>query len=99
MYDDFSGNYICSIANVTTTDTIGGRSTVRGGTGTSAVGPDGSILRYNLVNLAPANAAPQWYLQVLEHFASNHVCIHTLHTKNFGYQHKLDVATQFKLHI
>ena len=55
---------ICSIANVTWTETNNGRSVTKGGTGTSAVGPDGSILRYNFVNLAPANAAPQWYLQV-----------------------------------
>jgi outer membrane protein assembly factor BamB len=64
MYDDFSGNYMCSIANVTWTDTNNGRSVSKGASGTSAVGPDGSILRYNFVNLAPANAAPQWYLQV-----------------------------------
>jgi hypothetical protein len=64
MYDDFSGNYICSIANVTWTDTNNGKSVSKGASGTSAVGTDGSILRYNFVNLAPANAAPQWYLQV-----------------------------------
>ena len=64
MYDDFSGNYMCSIANVTWTDTNNGRSVSKGASGTSAVGPDGSILRYNFVNLGPANAAPQWYLQV-----------------------------------
>jgi hypothetical protein len=63
MYDDFSGNYICSIANVTWSNpkSSGGSVTV-GGTGTSAVGTDGSILRYNFVNLG-TNSAPQWYLQ------------------------------------
>jgi outer membrane protein assembly factor BamB len=64
LYDDFSGQYICSIANVTWTDTNNGRSVSKGAAGTSAMGPDGSILRYNFVNLAPTGAAPQWYLQV-----------------------------------
>jgi outer membrane protein assembly factor BamB len=64
MYDDFSGNYICSIANLTTvTRTSDNRNVVQGATGTSAVGVDGSILRYNIVNLGTA-ASPQWYLQV-----------------------------------
>ncbi|MCW4030086.1 MAG: hypothetical protein NWE92_10635 [Candidatus Bathyarchaeota archaeon] len=48
MYDDFSGSYICSINNT--------------GSGTSAVGTDGSILRYNIVNLG-TSSAPNWYLQ------------------------------------
>ena len=52
LYDDFSGNYICSIENVTWSNpkSSGGSVTV-GATGTSAVGTDGSILRYNLANL------------------------------------------------
>ncbi len=64
MYDDFSGNYICSIGNVTWSDTHNGRSVSKGASGTSAVGTDGSILRYNFVNLARAGAAPQWNLQI-----------------------------------
>ncbi|MCW3996828.1 MAG: PQQ-like beta-propeller repeat protein [Candidatus Bathyarchaeota archaeon] len=63
MYDDFKGEYICSIANVTWSETHSGRSVTKGATGTSAVGNEGSILRYNIVNLG-TNAAPQWYLQV-----------------------------------
>ena len=63
-YDDFSGNYICSIANVTWTDVNNGRNVAKGASGTSEVGTDGSILRYNFVNLAPTGAAPKWYLQV-----------------------------------
>ncbi len=63
MYDDFSGNYICSIENVTWSNpkSVGGTVTV-GATGTSAVGVDGSILRYNIVNLG-TTSSPNWYLQ------------------------------------
>jgi outer membrane protein assembly factor BamB len=64
LYDDFSGNYICSIANITWSNpkSSGGSVTV-GGTGTSAVGTDGSILRYNFANLG-TTASPKYYLQV-----------------------------------
>ncbi len=62
MFDDFNNEYICSIANVTWADTHSGRSVTKGATGTSAVGTDGSILRYNIVNLG-TTASPQWYLQ------------------------------------
>ena len=83
MYDDFSGNYICSIANVTWTDTNNGRSVTKGATGTSAVGPDGSILRYNFVNLAPA-CSTSMVPTSLEHITGNHVPIHTLHTEDLA---------------
>jgi hypothetical protein len=64
MYDDFTGNYICSIANVTWSNpkSSGGSVTV-GATGTSAVGTDGSILRYNIANLG-TTASPKYYLQI-----------------------------------
>ena len=50
MYDGFTGNWITSIANVTSA-------------GTAAYGKDGSILRYNTVNLG-TTAAPNYYLQL-----------------------------------
>jgi hypothetical protein len=63
MYDDFTASYICSIANVTWTVTAAdSRSVTEGATGTSAVGTDGSILRYNIVNLG-TTTSPSWYLQ------------------------------------
>jgi outer membrane protein assembly factor BamB len=62
LYDSFTNQRICAIDNVTWTDTHSGRSVTKGATGTSAVGIDGSILRYNIVNLG-TTAAPQWYLQ------------------------------------
>jgi hypothetical protein len=63
MYDAFTGNYICSIANVTQTETRYGASVTTGATGTSVYGKDGSILRYNIVNLGNATH-PEKYLQV-----------------------------------
>jgi hypothetical protein len=66
MYDAYSGNYICSIANVTQTETRpGGASSgvTTGATGTSLYGKDGSILRYNIVNLGNTTN-PKYYLQV-----------------------------------
>ncbi len=50
MYDAFTGNYICSIANVSSG-------------GTAVYGKDGSILRYSIVNLG-TTSAPNNYLQV-----------------------------------
>ncbi|MCW3996868.1 MAG: hypothetical protein NWE98_12060 [Candidatus Bathyarchaeota archaeon] len=62
MYDAFTGNYICSIANVTQTDrTAAGTSVTIGATGTAVYGKDGSILRYNIVNMG-TTAAPKYYL-------------------------------------
>jgi len=49
MYDAYTYNYICSIANVSSA-------------GTAVYGKSGSILRYNLVN-AGTTAAPQMWLQ------------------------------------
>ncbi len=64
MYDADTGNYICSIANVTqTARTSSGGSVTTGATGTAVYGADGSILRYNIVNLGNATN-PQEYLQV-----------------------------------
>jgi hypothetical protein len=50
MFDAYSGDYICSIANVSAG-------------GTAVYGKDGSILRYNIVNLGNTTN-PQRYLQV-----------------------------------
>jgi hypothetical protein len=50
MFDAYSGNYICSIANVSSS-------------GTAVYGKEGSILRYNIVNLGN-NTNPNYYLQV-----------------------------------
>jgi hypothetical protein len=50
MYDGFSGDYICSIANVSS-----------GGTATN--GKDGSILRYSLQNYGDSSK-PNYYLRV-----------------------------------
>ena len=78
MYDDFSGNYHCSIGNVTWTETNNGRSVTKGGTGTSAVGPDGSILRYNFVNLRSSQCSTTMVSPGLEHVTGNNVpCIRT----------------------
>jgi PQQ-like domain len=64
MYDDFSNNYICSIVNTTwTVRTPDGRTVTEGATGTTSYGLDGSILRYNIVNLG-TTASPSYYLQV-----------------------------------
>ncbi len=75
MYDEFTGNYICSIAN-TTSPLIGpdgkpvmtygmyGPSPVSiGATGFQVYGKDGSILYYNTVNVG-TSTAPNYYLQV-----------------------------------
>ena len=62
MYDAFTGNYICTIANVTQTDrTTSGSSVTIGATGTAVYAKDGSILRYNIVNMG-TTAAPKYYL-------------------------------------
>jgi hypothetical protein len=50
MYDAFTGNYMCSIANVSSG-------------GTAVYGKDGSILRYNIVNYG-TTASPRYYLTV-----------------------------------
>jgi hypothetical protein len=50
MRDGFTGNYICSIANVSSS-------------GTAAVDKTGSIVRYNIRNLG-TSANPNYYLQV-----------------------------------
>jgi hypothetical protein len=50
MYDAFTGNYICSIANVSSG-------------GTAVYGKDGSILRYSIVNKG-TTANPNYYLTV-----------------------------------
>ena len=50
MLDAYTGNSITKIANVTSG-------------GTAVYGKDGSILRYNLVNLG-TTANPNYYLQV-----------------------------------
>jgi hypothetical protein len=64
MYDAFSGNYMCSIGNVTQTESRPGNPTITtGGTGTAVYGKDGSILRYNIVNLGNTSL-PKFYLQV-----------------------------------
>jgi hypothetical protein len=62
MFDAFSGNYMCSIGNVTQTERRGTRTITTGGTGTAVYGKDGSMLRYNIVNLG--TTTPQYYLQV-----------------------------------
>ena len=63
MFDAFTGNYICRIDNVTQTETRGTRSITTGATGTSLYGKDGSILRYNIVNLG-TTTSPDTFLQV-----------------------------------
>ena len=64
MFDSFTGDYICSIANVTqSTRTLAGTTVTTGATGTAVYGADGSILRYNIVNLG-TTAKPQTFLQV-----------------------------------
>ena len=62
MFDAYSGNYICSITNVTQTERRGTRTVTTGATGTAVYGKDGSILRYNIVNLG--TTTPEYYLQV-----------------------------------
>jgi hypothetical protein len=64
MLDGHTGNYICSIANVTQrTQTAGGSLVTTGATGTSKNDNTGSICYYNLVNLG-TNANPDMYLQI-----------------------------------
>ncbi|MCW4045605.1 MAG: PQQ-binding-like beta-propeller repeat protein [Candidatus Bathyarchaeota archaeon] len=62
MFDAYSGNYICSIANTTQTERRGTRTITTGATGTQVYGKDGSILYYNVVNLG--TTTPAYYLQV-----------------------------------
>jgi hypothetical protein len=64
MFDQFSGEYICSIDNVTQSITTasGGRVTV-GARGSQVYGKDGSILYYQIVNMG-SNSAPQYRLLV-----------------------------------
>jgi hypothetical protein len=50
MFDAYTGNYICSIANVSMA-------------GTNVYGKDGSILYYNIANLG-TTTNPKYYLQV-----------------------------------
>jgi len=52
MFDAYTGNYICSIGNMTTVS------------GTSVYGKDGSILYYNIANIAPRGEPADYYLQV-----------------------------------
>ena len=49
MFDAFTGNYMCSIANVSSS-------------GTAVYGHEGSILRYSIVNAGTASA-PNYYLR------------------------------------
>ncbi len=71
MLDGFTGETITYIANTTQTETRSGQVNAQGqptaittgATGTSVYGKDGSILRYNIVNLG-STAAPKYYLQV-----------------------------------
>jgi hypothetical protein len=64
MFDQFTGNYICSIANVTQSvrNAVNASVTV-GATGTQVVGSDGSMCYYSLVNWG-STAAPQYRLLV-----------------------------------
>jgi outer membrane protein assembly factor BamB len=50
MYDAYTGNTICQVANASNA-------------GTAVYGKDGSILRYNIVNTG-TTASPKYYLQV-----------------------------------
>ncbi|MCW4006520.1 MAG: hypothetical protein NWF04_08030 [Candidatus Bathyarchaeota archaeon] len=63
MFDQFSGAYVCSIANVTQRVTTGSGTVTIGATGTQVYGVDGSILYYNIVNLG-SNANPNYHLQI-----------------------------------
>jgi outer membrane protein assembly factor BamB len=62
MYDDFSGNYICSIGNIPSWAQSTGFSFFGPAAAVAAVGTDGSILRYTLANLGTLTS-PNWYLQ------------------------------------
>ncbi|MCW3996829.1 MAG: PQQ-binding-like beta-propeller repeat protein [Candidatus Bathyarchaeota archaeon] len=61
LYDDFSGNYICSINNIPTW-VSGAVAQFGAAPYTPAVGTEGSILRYQVVNLG-TTSSPKWYLQ------------------------------------
>ncbi len=64
MMDASTGNYICSIANVTqSTRTASGSTVTTGATGTSKTDNVGSICYYNLVNLG-TTSSPQMFLQI-----------------------------------
>ncbi len=71
MLDGFTGETITYIANTTQTETRPGQVNAQGqptaittgATGTAVYGTDGSILRYNIVNLG-STASPKYYLQV-----------------------------------
>jgi hypothetical protein len=57
MFDQFSGAYICSIANVTQRiPTSSGGTVTVGATGTQAYGSDGSMCYYQLVNMGTTNS-------------------------------------------
>jgi hypothetical protein len=64
MLDGHTGNYICSIANVTqSTRRTDGTTVTTGATGTSRNDNTGSICYYNLVNFGNTTN-PQMYLQI-----------------------------------
>jgi hypothetical protein len=64
MLDGHTGNYICSIANVTQrAQRASGTSVTTGATGTSKNDNTGSICYYNLVDLG-TTANPSMYLQI-----------------------------------
>jgi hypothetical protein len=74
MFDAYSGNYICSIANTTSPLIVNGQPVMTmgmfgpspvmiGATGFQAYGSDGSIDYYNVVNTGNATN-PKYYLQV-----------------------------------
>ena len=61
MYDDFSGNYICSIGNIPSW--VAGAAVQFGAAAyTPSYGLDGSILRYQIANLG-TTSSPKYYLQ------------------------------------
>jgi hypothetical protein len=62
MYDDYSNSYICSIGNIPTWAQNWQASFYGPATTAAAVGTDGSILRYQVVNLG-TSSSPEWYLQ------------------------------------
>ncbi len=79
MIDGTTYQPITFIANVTQTETRTGQTgtITTGATGTPVYGLDGSILRYNVVNLG-STASPQYYLQVWNTSAG------TMTASNFG---------------
>jgi hypothetical protein len=60
MYDAYTGNYICSIKNIPVGPMAWGRAQPWG---TTVYGKDGSILRYNIVNIG-TSSSPDYRLQV-----------------------------------